>query len=1038
LTSNRGMARLAWGTSLRGLASRKGLAVGSWVLTTIAVASAVVGPSYAGTSANSFVVTQLRAEPRVNTGLSYKYTPADGQLPGPATATARAQAGRVSGASYDPGHTMVWQPLAATSLPHSLTSVGPTLLWAPGDCRHVSLRGRCPRHAGEIAVAAENTAAYELHLGSVLNPYHDGKPFTVVGIYKPRQDAADFAFWFDSEQLRAVPGRLLSVPPSSLDPVFRPAPWFTTSASIRQRKDPWYVSVDQELRIPSTLTPRSLQDMSAQVAAIGAAARSDRIPSTLSLAPGNALPTVAQTLLTRRTVIRSTVTPAVLSLILVALFLLSRLLSAAMDLRRGELALASLRGYQRRQLWFLGMTEPLLILIAAAPVGVAVGYVTARSLADRWLIAGLPVPFTLPSLLAAVGVLATTAAVAGLVVRSAVSEPLRAQINGERRPTRPARVVVLVRLAVLAAAAAALVTALSRSRPTAPDATDVALPLLLAVGIGLITRLGVLLVSGLWVRRSARRRLLASYLAARTVRRRHEGTLVVLPVTAALTVAVFTVGISSAASAWRTSVADTQVGASLSFPTTMSLNRAVGLTDRLDPHARWLMAAGVNFPSYDFTTPTIVPRVVVDTSRLARVGAWPSQWTSGRSAAQISRALGPRRPPILLRGRRLTVTLSNHVHGDFATLGPTLTVLDDDGAIRKVATGPFGLGRSTSTVTLRHCLTGCRVETIAFGGPDALVEAMHGSVTIDRLTVDGHDVPGILDRPWHAQVSPVGGRPAVVGTPGVSGGRLTVHMSAAGPDSYAAISPDDLPAAVPVLWGRLATPVPRLSTGAGGLFPVRSIGTAESMPLRGPSGMLMDFTSFIRNASLVTGDTFVYVLARADTPQSVLDALAARGLKTPETEASAKHVLDQDAFALALRLYTVVAALVIALALAGLAATLAVQVPVRRRDAASLRVVGVGRLSVMAGMVAEFMTVLGSAAVAGVAAGGLAQYTVVRSVTLGIADDSFTPRALPSFHLVSGARLCAVVLVILLMASWAFAVVTVSRARTSSLRESAR
>jgi len=202
--------------------------------------------------------------------------------------------------------------------------------------------------------------------------------------------------------------------------------------------------------------------------------------------------------------------------------------------------------------------------------------------------------------------------------------------------------------------------------------------------------------------------------------------------------------------------------------------------------------------------------------------------------------------------------------------------------------------------------------------------------------------------------------------------------------------------------------------------------------------MLMDFTAYIRNASVGSGVTHVYILARTDTPRSVLQGLAAHGMDTPETQAAAKHVLDQDAFALALRLYAVVAALVIALAVAGLAATLAVQVPARRRDAASVRVVGVPRRSVMLGVIAEFMIVLGSAVVAGILAGGMAQYVVVKSVRLGISDDAFTPRALPSFHVSSGVRLSALVLVVLLVAASAFALRTVRSARTSSLRESAR
>ena len=47
-----------------------------------------------------------------------------------------------------------------------------------------------------------------------------------------------------------------------------------------------------------------------------------------------------------------------ISLVLVALALLLRLLMAAADLRLPELALASLRGLSRRQLWGLGLSEP--------------------------------------------------------------------------------------------------------------------------------------------------------------------------------------------------------------------------------------------------------------------------------------------------------------------------------------------------------------------------------------------------------------------------------------------------------------------------------------------------------------------------------------------------------------------------------------------------------------------------------------------------------------------------------------------------------
>jgi putative ABC transport system permease protein len=315
---------------------------------------------------------------------------------------------------------------------------------------------------------------------------------------------------------------------------------------------------------------------------------------------------------------------------------------------------------------------------------------------------------------------------------------------------------------------------------------------------------------------------------------------------------------------------------------------------------------------------------------------------------------------------------------------------------------------------------------------------MHGTATIESAEVDGGKIPGLLDSPWRPQASQINTATAVK-TSVLHDGRLTMTFRANSPESYAGVSPTDVPAVVPVLFGRLTSEPRRLPTGASGLFRVAAAGApAESLPFRGPSGTMIDFTAFIRSASQSNSDTLVYIWARADTPQRILSALTDHGLSNPTTEVQTKHVLDQDAFALALRLYVVVTALVILLALAGLAANLAVQLPARRRDAASLRVVGVKRRSVMIGVVAEFVVVLGAAALAGIAAGGVAQYVVVRTVTLGFVDSSLVPRVVPSFDIGSAVALSALVLVGLVVAASGFAFLTVRGARTSSLRENAR
>ena len=84
------MRRTGWllATSLRGLASRSVLSLGSLLLTVIAIASAVVGPSYQLNAANSFVIAQLAAQPLIITGLTYDYQHGDQETADQAIVTA--------------------------------------------------------------------------------------------------------------------------------------------------------------------------------------------------------------------------------------------------------------------------------------------------------------------------------------------------------------------------------------------------------------------------------------------------------------------------------------------------------------------------------------------------------------------------------------------------------------------------------------------------------------------------------------------------------------------------------------------------------------------------------------------------------------------------------------------------------------------------------------------------------------------------------------------------------------------------------------
>ncbi len=86
----------------------------------------------------------------------------------------------------------------------------------------------------------------------------------------------------------------------------------------------------------------------------------------------------------------------------------------------------------------------------------------------------------------------------------------------------------------------------------------------------------------------------------------------------------------------------------------------------------------------------------------------------------------------------------------------------------------------------------------------------------------------------------------------------------------------------------------------------------------------------------------------------------------------------------------------------------------------------------------EICAVLGVAGLAGIAAGALSQYLVVRSVTLGRVDDIRTPRVVDSLDLPGLSLLVGAVTMVLVVLATTVAALAVRRARAATLRESTR
>lgn len=1018
------------GTVVRGMRSRALLSVGSVVLAALALGSAVLGPSFSEAVTNSYVVTRLQEAPAASTGLARVFTPTSPLEPDAAIERAVTES--------DARSAGPWGASTATLESAQFSALrGAVTFWSRDDvCAGLVVEGRCPSAPGEVLMLAGDVTKNGAELGrplemNIFEPPEISGTFprsplgevTVVGSYAT---PVDDDVWHYPLQLRATNEQ--SSLTGGYQP-YRPAPLLTTHETMRSLgADAWSVRVDTPLEVPADATPADLVGAVATAATLEGA--DDVEGGTLVGIPDtNDLAQVAADVRAQQSTARKSIAPAVLSLVLVALALLMRLLMAASEIRVPELALASLRGVSSGRLWLLGLAEPLVVLVAAVPLGVGFGVGLGAVLTRRWLVPGLPLPLPSLSWAAAALVLVAAVAVACAAVGMVVRDTLASQLSGVRRPQESRRWAVVAQLTLVALALAVLVSRLSSSGQSDPDLTDMVLPVLLATVAGLAaTRLTAWLATW-WTRRRPLTRSLSGFVSARAISRRQEGTLVILPVTAAIAVAVFGAGVYDSAATWRGSVAATASPAATTWTSSLSLRETRDLTHTVDPDGEWLMAAAtVLNPGASFA--------VVDAPRLAAVATWPATWSPGRTVEEIAADITlPGTIPRLV-GRRLSITVDNrartsgalNIEARFGSVG---------GVPERGYLGPFPAGESTRSVRLpATCRTGCPLEGLTLGGGAGTTMEMAGAARVLSLAVDGRVVDAIAGAAWVPSADT--GVRSSVATINSSGDSIDLTFDPAAGPSMARLTAGGIPLERPAVRGVDVPGRVLEALDGSGAIPVDPVSTVAGMPFVGPAGLLVDYASFVADRPVYDNLFDTRVLMRARAPASMATALTEAGLTVETTLAAQQRVLDQSAYALALRLYAVVAVLVLLMALAGLFVSTAVQLPARRRDAAALRVVGVPRAAVMSAVAREFVVVLGGAAVAGILAGSLAQYVVLRTITLGTVEAISTPHLVAAVSPLRLALLAAIAILVLGLAAFLSASLTVRGARGSTLRESAR
>ncbi len=333
-----------------------------------------------------------------------------------------------------------------------------------------------------------------------------------------------------------------------------------------------------------------------------------------------------------------------LQLGLLAWLVLFQVVSDAAEARGDETALSKVRGRGSWATLRFGLGEPLLLLLAAIPLGLLLAVLVTRVFAGTVFAAHTPVIVPAGAILAALGAFAggvVAAIVAGhrTLRRPALEQWRRTSTHGQF-----SRAALVVDVLVAAAAVAALIE-LSRHHQAGSEHGSAALlaPGLLVTAIAL---LGVRLlppVCRALARPTRARRQFGLFLGVRHVGRRATGLRLAALLAIALGLASFAVAGEAVAQANRTARAHAELGAanvvSIQYE---SDHDPVAAVRRADPDGRWAMAAATWLPDGgDSVLGTVLG---VDSSRLGQVAYAAS---GGPAPATIAATVAASSVPIV-------------------------------------------------------------------------------------------------------------------------------------------------------------------------------------------------------------------------------------------------------------------------------------------------------------------------------------------------------------------------------------------------------
>jgi putative ABC transport system ATP-binding protein len=608
--------------------------------------------------------------------------------------------------------------------------------------------------------------------------------------------------------------------------------------------------------------------------------------------------------------------------------------------RRNEIALAQIRGRHGVGLLASFLVEPVVLVVVGSALGVAVGKAALALAVRAWL--DQPSGHVDDSI--SHGAWIAAGAAVGCVVASVIAgswrvvrEPLIEQLDESHRPEPPAAVVLLGQTGVVVAAAVAGYESTQHAgvRDGWGAVFDPSLltPVLLGLAAGqaaIWTARGV----GAAMTRSGRHAFgVARFLAIRRLARRSDTAFGARVVIAAGVVAAVTLSAGTAARAWQDESTRIAMGGPLRY--TVDDGAALAAyqaTHDLDPDGRWLMTM-VSAPDKS----EAYRRAFADMSRWRSV---VGDFYAGTGAASIADHAGeletgaPVRPAV---GDSISVAF------DASTLAANLQVAVSvyyvtprGGVGTAILRAPKSAAGGTGTVEVTGrvrtaCQAGCVVTQVVIDG--YRIRPYHDLVISDLRFGD----VSLLDDAWRGDNR--------YGRVRQDADGLHVRLSVWGDSLELRPAAGLQPLAA--LWtpGLVTMREGRRAIGYavdGREHVVEPVGTVAMLPFVGRQGMLMDLSRALAVSTPVIPTATTYIVARADTPPSVLDRLTATGLVGEPTDVgSALAAASERPDAQGVRLYSLMSGFAALIALLGMASSAAAQRRDRRHEAASLRVSGV-------------------------------------------------------------------------------------------------